>query len=73
VQRDDQRVIAQDHGHGLGRIASPLLLEHADRLGDLLRHGWVELFHGAISSFPVNECVTPTKASITPSAGFAIT
>ena len=27
----------------LGAIASPLLLEDADRLGDLLRHGWIEL------------------------------
>ena len=46
MQRDDQRVVAQDHGHGFGRMASPLLLENADRLGDLLRHGWIELFHG---------------------------
>ena len=34
VQRDDQCVVAQDHGHGFGRIAGPLLLENADRLGD---------------------------------------
>ena len=45
VQRDDQRVVAQNHGHGFGRIASPLLLVDADRLGDLLRHGWIKLFH----------------------------
>jgi len=44
VQRDDQRVLAQHHGHGFWRVAGPPLLESADRLRDLLRHGWVELF-----------------------------
>ena len=52
VQCDDQRVITQHHSHRLGRITGPPLLEHADRLGNLLRHRWVELFHRAIPSFP---------------------
>ena len=39
VQRDHQRGVAQHHGHGLGRVARPLLLENTCRLGDLLRHG----------------------------------
>ena len=27
VQRDDQRVLAEDHGHGFGWVAGPPLLE----------------------------------------------
>jgi len=38
------RVLAQDHGHGFGCIASLPLLEGADRLCDLLPHGWIERF-----------------------------
>ena len=45
VQRDHQRVLAQDHGHRLGHVARSLLLESACRLGDLLRHARIELFH----------------------------
>ena len=45
VQGDDQRLVTQDHGHRLGRVAGSLLLESDGRLGDLLRHGQIGLVH----------------------------
>ena len=45
VQRDHQRVLTQDHGDRLGRVAGRLLLERPHRLRDLLRHGWPGLAH----------------------------
>jgi hypothetical protein len=45
VQRDQQRVPAENHGHRLGLVACSLLLESDCRLSDLLRHTRIELFH----------------------------
>ena len=45
MQGDDQRLVTQDHGHRLGRVACSLLLESGCRLGDLLCHGQIGLFH----------------------------
>ncbi len=45
VQRDQQRVPAENHGHQLGVMARSLLLESNCRLGNLLRHARIEFFH----------------------------
>ena len=45
VQRDHQRVFAQDHGHRLGRVAGAFLLESDGRLRDLLCHGRIGFDH----------------------------
>ena len=42
-------VVAKADGYGFGRIAGPLCLEHADCVGDLLRHRWIKLVHATVS------------------------
>ena len=46
MQRDQQRIAAENHGHRLGLVARSLLLESDCRLGNLLRHARIKVFHG---------------------------
>ena len=46
MQRDQQRVAAENHGHRLGLVARSLLLESDCRLGNLLCHARIEVLHG---------------------------
>ena len=52
MQGDDQRLVTQHDSHRLGSVASTLLLESGGRLGDLLRHSQIGLFHPVPPSCP---------------------
>ena len=50
MQRDQERVPAEDHGHRFGLVAGSLLLESDCRFCNLLRHARIEFFHRISSS-----------------------